>query len=328
MKLLLVELTRLRWRRAILILLALCFVVPALIFATQTWDSRPYSAAEMESLRAEQTSMFQGQIDDCIDNPEMWFGPADDMSADEVAQMCNEMMGDPEGNFYLERQPLDLAQVRHESGFGVITVLLGLVMLIGTTFVGHDWNSGSMSNQLLFEPRRLRVWGAKAFIVFTVGLAVSALALAAYWGALNVVSDQRNLVVAPETWELIRESAARGALIAAAAGLGAYAMTMLFRSTVATLGIMFGVSVAGSILTMAILGNRGERWLLPTNLQAFVMDGYEYWDPTKCGDGAYYGDEARCMTTITQGDASVFFLVLLVLGVALSVWSFRRRDVP
>ena len=41
-------------------------------------------------------------------------------------------------------------------------MLVTLVMLLaGTTFAGHDWNTGSMGNQLLFEPRRARVWGAK-----------------------------------------------------------------------------------------------------------------------------------------------------------------------
>ena len=46
------------------------------------------------------------------------------------------------------------------SGLAVVVSHL-LLVLVGTTFVGHDWNSGSMSNQLLFEPRRLRVWAAK-----------------------------------------------------------------------------------------------------------------------------------------------------------------------
>lgn len=329
MKLLLVELTRLRWRRAVLILLALCFAVPALILVTLAWDTRPVSDADLRHAQQQvdrDRAQMQPQIDDCIAHPGQ-FGMPRDLPAAEIEANCREMM-EPQLEWYLYRPQLDLAEQRQETGIGVIVVLLGLVMLIATTFVGHDWNSGSMSNQLLFEPRRLRVWGAKALIVFTTGLVASGLALAAYWGALNVISDRRDLVVSPVAWELIRESAMSGALIAAAAGLGAYALTMLFRSTVATLGIMFGVSVAGSILTMAILGERGQRWLLPTNLQAFVLDGYEYWDATKCGDGMSFGDESRCMSVITRADASVLFLVLLVLAVALSTWSFRRRDVP
>ena len=44
-------------------------------------------------------------------------------------------------------------------------VLAILMMLAGTTFAGHDWASGSVSNQLLFEPRRPLVWAAKAAVV-------------------------------------------------------------------------------------------------------------------------------------------------------------------
>ena len=48
-------------------------------------------------------------------------------------------------------------------GFETLVILLAiLMMLAGTTFAGHDWASGSVSNQLLFEPRRPRVWAAKA----------------------------------------------------------------------------------------------------------------------------------------------------------------------
>ena len=39
------------------------------------------------------------------------------------------------------------------------------MVIAGCTFVGADWASGSMTNQLLFVPRRTRVWLAKAAAV-------------------------------------------------------------------------------------------------------------------------------------------------------------------
>ena len=64
------------------------------------------------------------------------------------------------------RQELTLRAERiGGAGMGVVAVLTALLLLVGTTFVGHDWNSGSMSNQLLFEARRGRVWAAKAVAV-------------------------------------------------------------------------------------------------------------------------------------------------------------------
>ncbi len=38
---LLVELTRLRWRRAVLLLLVAVVVLPALLLATTAWNTRP-----------------------------------------------------------------------------------------------------------------------------------------------------------------------------------------------------------------------------------------------------------------------------------------------
>ena len=60
----------------------------------------------------------------------------------------------PQVEWYTNRPALDLDAQRRESGLAVVVVLTMLLVLVGTTFVGHDWNSGSMSNQLLFEPRR------------------------------------------------------------------------------------------------------------------------------------------------------------------------------
>ncbi|MCW2765770.1 MAG: family transporter protein, partial [Nocardioides sp.] len=42
----LVELTRLRWRRAVLLLLAAAVVVPVVIFGATAWNTREPSAAE------------------------------------------------------------------------------------------------------------------------------------------------------------------------------------------------------------------------------------------------------------------------------------------
>lgn len=326
MRLLRVELTRLRWRRAALILLAACFLVPAIIWGGMAWGTRPYSPEELASIEAEYSSMYDSQVAECTAHPNDYFGPGANLSAEEIATQCREMMGDAEDYYYLERQPLEVSMERTNTGAGVITILVGLVMLIGTTFAGHDWNSGSMSNQLLFEPRRLRVWGAKAAVVFAVGLVTSLLALAGFWAATAVLASQRDLTVAPDTWELIRESVLRGAFLAGLAGVGAFALTMLFRSTVATLGIMFGVSVAGTILISIILQERAERWFPFTNVQAWLFDGWDYYDGSQCG--ASMGGEFDCMSHLSLTGGATYLGVVLLVAVALSLWSFRRRDVP
>lgn len=324
-----VELTRLRWRRAVLILLGVCFVVPAIIWGGLTWNTRPVSDTDLRNAQEQvdrDRAAMQGEIDRCIQHPKQ-YGIGKELDEATLRGRCEEMMG-PQLDWYLYRPQLDVAEERTNSGAGVITVLIGLVMLIGTTFVGHDWNSGSMSNQLLFETRRLRVWGAKALVVFAVGLVTSALALAGFWAATAAVAAQRDLEVAPGTWDLIRDSAVRGALLAALAGVGAYALTMLFRSTVATLGIMFGASIGATILIGVIFQQQAERWMLHSNVQAWLFDGYDYYDESLCRGGSFSGDGSECMAHLSQSAGATYLLVLLVVAIALSVWSFRRRDVP
>jgi len=324
-----VELTRLRWRRAVLILLAVCFLVPAIIWGGLAWGTRPYSPEELASIQGEYAEMFDSQVVDCTNHPKMYIGrEAADLSPDEIVEQCRQMMGNPDDYYYLDRQPLDVTEERVNTGFGVITILIGLVMLIGTTFAGHDWNSGSMSNQLLFEPRRFRVWGAKALVVFAVGLVTSLLALAGFWLATAALASSRDLVVPAGTWDLIRESVLRGALLASLAGVGAYALTMLFRSTVATLGIMFGTSIGATILIGVIFQEQAERWMLHSNVYAWLFDGFDYYDDSLCRGGSFSGDGSECMAHLSQSAGATYLLVMLTAAVAFSVWSFRRRDVP
>jgi len=325
-----VELTRLRWRRAALILLVACFLLPAVIWAGLAWDTRPVSDADLRQAQAQvdrDRVGMQGEVDRCVAHPRQ-YGLDKDLDEADLRAACDEMMA-PQLEWYLYRAPLDVAEARTDAGAGVITILIGLVMLIGTTFAGHDWNTGSMSNQLLFEPRRIRVWLAKALTVFGVGVAIAGLALAGFWAATAALASSRDLVVPDGTWDLIRDSAWRGALLAALAGVGAYALTMLFRSTVATLGIMFGASIGATILVGVIFQEQAERWMLHSNAYAWLFDGYEYYDDSLCrGGGGFSGDGSECMAHLSQSDGATYLLVLLALAVAFSVWSFRRRDVP
>jgi len=328
MRLFTVELTRLRWRRAVIVLVACCFLVPALIWAGLAWNTRPYSADELAGLKADTQRMFDSQISDCEAHPEAFFPPRAHLTTKQIAHRCEKLMGFQGGDIYLDRMPLDAAGERNATGLAVITILAALAMLIGTTFAGHDWNSGSMSNQLLFEPRRLRVWAAKAAVIFVVGLVTSVAVLAAYWGALWGLANSRDISVSAHAWELIRNSAGRGALVAALSGVGGYALTMLFRSTVASLGILFAVAVSGTLVTVAVLGDSAERWLLPSNVSAVVNNGYDYYPGPS--PGCFTGGEEACnrMAHLSLANGATYLGVLLAVAVVLSLWSFRRRDVP
>ncbi len=330
MRLLAVELTRLRWRRAVFILLAGCVIVPTLLWAGLAWGTRPVSEAEIQQAKdivAQSNEANQQSIDECVANPENFGVPP----GEDPEQLCVEFMGGGEDyRWYLTREPLDVAGERQGTGLAVISLLSALTMLVGTTFAGHDWNSGSMSNQLLFEPRRRRVWLAKAGAVFATGLVVSAVALALWWGAVWLLAGARDLQPSGHQWGLIAASAARGSLLAAGAAVGGYALTMFFRSTVATLGVMFAVAVAGQAVIVAVFGQAALRWVLPTNIGAFLFNGFDYYDGNEScvevGNGAIECGGGMAHLSLAFG--TTYLSVLLAVAIGLSLWSFQRRDVP
>lgn len=326
MRLLRVELARLRWRRAVVVLLVACVALPLVLLAGYAWETRPVSDADIaqaEQLAAQDADQpwVAQEIAACESDPEMYLGPGG------VATGCEEAIT-PRAENYLYRSELDLSTLRTDVGAAAITILTGLLMLIGTTYAGHDWNTGSMSNQLLFVPRRLRLWTAKGAAVLVTGLVVGAVVLALFWGGAALLASSRDITAARGTWGDIWATQARGVLAIGVGGLLGYSLTMLFRSTVATLSLMFGVAIAGSLIVVAILGDNAARWLLPTNFLAFVLGGYSYYDPSACTlapDGSVIGG---CESTLSAANGAMVLAVLVVVSVALSVWATHRRDVP
>ncbi|MBS2938030.1 hypothetical protein KDN32_09780 [Nocardioides sp. J2M5] len=324
------EITRLRWRRAVLVLLAAAVVVPLLIAAGTAWSTRPYSDAEVAQATelARSQPGFDREVRRCEKHPRRT-GVAD--AADCEAQITEWWSG-------LYRKPLDLRDQLRESSIGAASVLLALVVLMGTTFAGADWASGSMSNQLLFEPRRLRVWLAKGTAVGLVATLLSAVVMTLYWLVLAGVAASRDIAPPPGVTGEIAWQVARSTFLAAVGAGAGYALTMLSRSTVFTLGVVFAVSAAGTGLVAALpLGDEKERWFPPTNLLAVLQGRATYYrpPPAECSlpgaDPAAWDAAMRQMcngtgfVTLWQGLAYV--LVPVVLVVVLSVWSFRRRDV-
>ena len=322
-----VELTRLRWRRAVLTLAAVCVVAPLVILAVVAWNTRPYSDAEKAEIArqlAADTERAQVDVQACIDDPEAQGIP----ESEDVEQTCEDWYL-PQPQWYGYRQPLDLVDERQNgSGTAVVAIVTMALVLAGTTFAGHDWNTGSMSNQLLFEPRRGRVWVAKGLAVALAAGLIAGAVLAAYWTGLWGVVSLRDLDA-----EGLRSGylqAFRGALLAAGAALGAYALTMLFRSTVATLGVLFGITVLAPILMALVAFPNNERWMPTTNIAAVIQDGTTYYDES--GYSCTLDEDGNEVCTgeheLTLAGGSGYLLGLLGLSAVPSVLTFRRRDVP
>ena len=326
------ELMRLRWRRAVLILLTAMIVVPAVLFVAGAYNTRPVSESDLAEAQARMESEQEWvaeEISECIAQPDDWgVSATEGGDEDALRALCKESVGWGGANVedYLSRNTLEVERTNQETGVAIITVLALLGALIGTTFVGHDWASGSLSNQLLFESRRPRIWLTKAAAVVLGVLAVAALAVVLFWAAIFILTQVRDVETTSEAWRDVAWTQARGLGLVSAAALAAYALTMWFRSTVGSLGLMFGVTLFSSLLIAAIFGMGAEKWMLPTNAMAVVMDGYEYW--VQSGVCDEYGNCDDDTATVTAAHGVTYLGVLLVLIVIPSFLTFRRRDVP
>jgi ABC-2 type transport system permease protein len=320
MRLLGVELRRFASRRAVAVLLLVAAALAVLLVVSAAYGTRPPSATERavaEQQLGEQVVAAQAELDACLADPEAYLGGG------ATARDCEATQ--PRVEWFLERQPLDLADEVEGRGTVLLVLLAGIGIVAGATFAGADWASGSLANQLLFEPRRTRVWLAKAVAVVLGTTLAAAAVVAGFWLALHLVAAGRDVATTARTWEVVLGVSGRGVALVAAVTLGGYALTMLMRSTVGTLGLLFGYAVVGEGLTASLPFDRMSRWSLPENVQAWLHDGSDVFDESICGP-----TDRGCSPwyELGLGHASAYLGGLLLLAVVASLVAFRRRDVP
>jgi ABC-2 type transport system permease protein len=324
MRLVRVELSRFFSRRAVALLLLAAAALIALVAVTTLWNTRPVSDAELASARAQvqqqvESPHFQRDLDQCKDDPQQLFGPGA-RAADCVQQLT------PTTESYLGRMPLSLAQERSGGGVAVVVLVTAVMIVVGTTYAGADWSTGAVSNQVLFEPRRGHLWAAKAVAV-VLGCAVAAAVLmVGFWVGLHLVAQSRGIPTGADVEEGIRWMVARGVAVAAAGGLGGFALTMLLRNTVGTLALLFAYVAGGeAVLALAPVPRPGL-WSPGNNVFAWVRNGLTVYDDSI----ACRPDQPVCARTyvLSLTHASVYLGVLLVVTLLASAVLFRRRDIP
>lgn len=312
MRLLLAEIGRVLSRRAAVALALVALLLAALLATAAAYDSRPLSGTEIDAAQealAQDTAAYDDERARCLEDP-----PGRDV--------CDRSR--PTLEQYLTRTPLDLADEVDDRGTVLMVLLAGVGLLLGATFGGADWANGSIGTQLLFEPRRTRLWLAKAAAVTLVGTVLAALVAALFWAGLAGVALVRELGVPAETWTSVLALSGRGLVLVAAATLGAFAVTMVLHSTVATLGILFGYTLLVEALASTLPVTRMTQWTVPHNVLAWVKDGVDLRDASIC-----IGERIGCVPwyTLGAGHAAAYLGALTAIAVAVSVMGFARRDV-
>lgn len=316
-----VELTRYRTRRVILLIVLAAVVLTALVAFMTAWDTRPPSASELRTATAaaeadSSRADIKEQIALCEQEPDAYLDPGSS------PEQCAASLRESATN-YLPRTPLELHGTLKGNGIGIALLVVALLIIAGSTFAGADWKSGSIRNQVLFEPRRSRVWAAKA-IATGIGSGVAALVLlGGFWVALLLVAADRDVahggdVVNDIVWHVVRAT-----LLAAGAGIGAFALTTLFRNSTATLSLLFAYSIGGELLTYLLPVDGLARWSVTNNVFGWLETRLVFIDSARCGDRG----DCNTPVHITHLDAGLYLLVVLVIACALSWVTFRRRDI-
>lgn len=314
-----VELRRLASRRGVLALTALAIVLAYAFAATTSWHTRPPSAQEIADARAQAAIAAkdhdtQSQYKACLESPADYLGP------NSTASDCKDVL--PSVDSYLPRPTLSAKGALDNDTFNLAVVLGALLVVLGATYAGGDWSTGSMTNQLLFEARRSRVFSAKACAVAIWSFATGTVSLAIAWVTLAVVLNNRGIDLPGELVGHIGWSLARMALLLTLAGVVGYAFTMLTRSTIATLAVVFGISV-GSEALLGLLPGSGLLRLSPiNNITAWFLGEAQYFDPTISCTGCSKVDTIQMWTGLG------YCLVVSAIAVLLAWVTFRRRDIP
>jgi hypothetical protein len=217
---------------------------------------------------------------------------------------------------------------------GTAIAAAGVAFLVGASCGGAEWSSRSMTLQLLFEPRRLRLLAVKwlSLVGCAVALATVAMVTATALGALTAWMRgtwSSNYALSEEFRDGLGSTlllmGLRGLVLAGVAATVGYAVAMMVRNTGASLGVAFVYFVVlenGARFAMLRMGYAAEPFMLSTNAVAFLFPG-----GLEVPGGAtspYEPAPNIALTNLRALGTLVGYTVLLVVPAA---WSFTRRDV-
>lgn len=314
MRLLRVELIRLFSRRAVVVIMLLGALTLGGVTAGLLYENRPVSATEIASAQEQldrDSRYTQRSLDRCVER-----------SAN--AGRCKNRYGyQPSLNDYLYRSQLSPREYKDwlipMAGISAV-----LAVLIGATFIGADYASGSLGTQLLFEPSRSKVWAAKAVAVVLGAGAFGLISLGLANAAIYLMAKAWDRPMPEGLLGDYSTAIGRGALFTAAAGLLGYALVLISRHTVAALGIVALYLVAAeTVLRMVSQGS--EKWLLSNHVLALVGGSFKRkLYPTSCFDRASCRPEVLHFTL----PFAISYLGAGLLAIAIGAWIlFQRRDV-
>lgn len=318
-----VELRRLWWRRlakAVLALTALLTIVS--VFSAYQLSS-PENVARALDEYTRQAQDIPQMVQECEQAQQQARDAGEttaDFGCDEIRAQSLESMG--------IASPLPGAVFGGLVGVGVMSYAF-LAFVLGASFIGAEFSTGSIGTWLTFQPRRIRVGLSKLAASTGGGLAVAATGVGlsglGAWaiGVVNRPGSDLHLPSGLDVGEPLSHFVLRHVAIIAAAALVGGAVALLARNTGAVVGTAIGYTVVvEGILGQGFLMGKLNPWLLSTNITGFLQRGTTY-QSMSCS-------ASRCDSVtvpVSYTHSWLYLAVVAVLLVALSLAVFRRRDV-
>jgi ABC-2 type transport system permease protein len=311
------ELLRARSRRLVVMILVGGMIATVVAMTIAAFNSSPASQASIDRARAQSDKNLQA----CLGGADASPSPTVPPGYDSLEDYCDEET-DPhlaDAGVWLHDLPVVL--------LGIATFVILLAAWLGASLAGADWTNNTMATLLTWEPRRVRVLLTRAVVVALVIAFVLLFLLVFFSVVFSAVAALfgTTALSPPDLWSDVAAVIGRVCAMGVAIGLIAYAVAMIGRSTVASLGALFGYLV---LFEGVIAGFRPS---IQSNLlvravgvilsQQPILQYSE--TPTIGSDGLFPQPEVLLDVQRAWAVVAVYAVGLLVLALVV----FRRRDV-
>ncbi len=327
MRLARVELDRFRSRRLVRWATVLAVGVGLLLGASSWWQARPPSAAQVAQA---QEIVTQQREDWAANGAEYVKGCEDDQAANPSNYPADfDCATDLQPTLELD-DFLPSRGIFAEAGVAALQtdayLLLGLVLLLGASFVCAESVSGALSTWLTFEPRRTRVYATKTAAAAVGGAVVAAVGFAVALGGQWVAFALHDRAGATgHLWTQVAAEGGRVVVLAAAVAAIGTGLGFLLRHTTAVLGV---VAAVFALVDAAVVRKALEqpRWTLTVSSDAWIT-AHGTYTVEKCttNQNGMMCDYVEHVVSMTHGGLVLAGVTVVV--VVLGWLVFRRRDV-
>ncbi len=232
---------------------------------------------------------------------------------------------------FLDKQPFSPRNVApYALAVGAAVALAGFVLAASS--IGAEWSSKNIVAWLFYEPRRLRLMGAKLLALLSALLVLAVLAQVIWFATAQLLISYRGVPVTSlpaedqvDFWSKVLQVHLRAMLLVIPAGVLGFGLANLLRNTAAATGIAFVYFVVMESTVRSVFPAL-QPYLFQTAVAAWVTDG----GIDVYGELLYDRDRGGLVPDVIHVSNLTGGLVLLAwAGVVLlvSLTLFRRRDI-